>query len=354
MSKNVYIPANAFPLELNEREQAILRSIIHLYLINAKPVGSRSLSKYLERELKLSPATIRNVMSDLEEKEYIKHPHTSAGRIPTDKGYRVYVDSLMTPQDLSEKDLETVKCSVETEASDTILKGATKVIGLISKYLGLAEIPHLYNLIVQKIELIQLSSNRLLVVIALESNIIRTVTLETEFDMHKDNLDEISIYINEKISAKKLGFIKENFSEMIKDFGSSDAPLVRLFIDSVDKIFQLYQEKDRIHIAGTQNLLYLPEFDDLERVRSVIELVENEDVIIHILDSKENQDSDINIMIGKEMQNELLEDYSFVSTKYFIGSAIGSIGLIGPKRMNYAKVIPLVQYVSEMITKKTR
>ncbi len=287
MSKKVYIPIDKISKNLSEREKAILRSIIHLYLINAKPVGSRTLSKYLEKELKISAATIRNVMADLEEKNFIKHPHTSAGRIPTDKGYRVYVDSLMVPQLLSDEELETVRASVDTHTSDTILKDATKVIGLISKYLGLAEIPHLYNMIVQKIELIPLSSTRLLVVIALESNIVRTVTLETEFDMHKDNLKEISTYINEKISSKKLGYIKENFPEMIKDFGNSDAPLVRLFIDSVDKIFRLYQEKERIHIAGTQNLLYLPEFEDLERVRSVIELVENEDVIIHILDQTE-------------------------------------------------------------------
>lgn len=352
MSKQqVYIPKTDISLELNDREKAILRSVIHLYLLNAKPVGSRTLSKYLEKELKLSAATIRNIMADLEEKDFIRHPHTSAGRIPTDKGYRVYVDSLMIPQKLSRKELEMVKESMESDNSENILKDATKVIGIISKYLGLAEIPHLHNLTVQKIELVPLSSNRLLVVIALESNIVRTVTLETEFDVQESSLQDISLYINEKISSKKLGFIKENFPDIIKDFEKSEAPLVRLFIDSLDRIFHLYQDTERIHIAGTQNLLYLPEFEDLDRVRSVIELVENEDVIIHILDQKEQSNEELRIMIGKEMESELLEDYSFVSTKYFIGSARGSIGLIGPKRMNYAKVIPLVQYVSQIISK---
>ena len=349
-SQKVYIPNTYLTAELNEREKAILRSIIHLYLLNAKPVGSRTLSKYLEKELKLSAATIRNVMSDLEDKCFIKHPHTSAGRIPTDKGYRVYVDSLMTPSGLTNKELEIVNANVDMRDSETILKDVSKVIGMISKYLGLAKIPHLYDLVVQRIELIELSSNRLLVVIALESNIVQTVTLETEFDMSEGNLEDVSLYINEKISSKKLGFIKDNFKDIVKDYNDKEAPLVRLFIDSVDQIFHLYQDKDRIHIAGTQNLFCLPEFEDLDRVRSVIELVENEDVIIHILDQIENDDKDLNIIIGNELQNELLEEYSLVSTKYFIGSARGSIGLIGPKRMNYSKVIPLVQYISQLIS----
>ena len=349
--RNVIIPKPEVPRDLTDRERAILRTIIHLYLLNASPVGSRTLAKYLEKELKLSPASIRNIMADLEELDFIGQPHTSAGRIPTDKGYRYYVDSLMNIEILNERVLKTVKQNLRTAPSDSILKEASKVIGIISQYLGIVQIPQLNDLIVQRIELIQISSTRLLVVVAFDSSIVRTVMLETKFEIENKNIDEITSYINEKFSGKPLKFIRDNFTGIINFQGNTDTPLVRLFIDSVDIIFQ-HQYSDRIHIAGTQNLLNYPEFEDVERVRGVIELIENEDIIIHILDKYENNEGDIKVFIGKEMQNELLDDYSLVCTKYKIGSASGSIGLIGPKRMNYSKVISLVQYVSSLISEK--
>jgi heat-inducible transcriptional repressor len=348
---NVYVP-NPKDEKLSSREKSILRSIIHLYILNGAPVGSGSLSKYLEKDLRLSSATIRNIMADLEDMEYISHPHTSAGRIPTDKGYRVYVDSLMDAQLLSEPEKQVVMNNLVTEPAETMLKDASRVLGMISKYLGVVEIPHLTDLIVQKIELIPLSSTRLLVVVALESSIVRTVTLEANFGIDNNKLDQITTYINDRIGGRQLGFLRENFNYLIGDLPETEAPLMRLFIDSVDKLFESYKSTDRIHIAGTRNLLVSPDYEDLLKVRGVIELIEDEDIIIHLLDKSESNEGDIKIIIGKEMQNEILNDYSLVVTKYLIGSAHGSIGLIGPKRMNYSKMISLVQFVSEMISKE--
>ncbi|MCX7736556.1 MAG: heat-inducible transcriptional repressor HrcA [Candidatus Kapabacteria bacterium] len=336
--------------ELNQREIDILRTIIHLYILNATPVGSRSLSKYLEGDYKLSPATIRNVMADLEEMELISHPHTSAGRVPTDKGYRFYVDSLMKREVLSQKEIEALRNSLNPNISEDILKDASKLLGMLSKYLSIVELPHITDLIVFKIELIYITSNRLLVVIALDSNIVRTVTLEVNFEVNEKNLDELSRFINEKISGKPLKYIRDNFKDIISDFNQVDAPLIRLFIDSIDKLFKNPYQSDRIHISGTQNLLKHPEFGDLEKVRSVIELIENEDIIIHIFDTYDTSDKSPQILIGKEIKNELFEDYSLIISNYKYGSATGSIGLIGPKRMNYSKITSLVQYVTDIIS----
>ena len=354
MINKIIIPYHLKNRELSDREKDILRTIIHLYILNAAPIGSRYLSKYLEHELKLSPASIRNIMSDLEEMDYISHPHTSAGRIPTDKGYRFYVDTLMNIENLSDHDMKAVTDNLVTTDAESILRDASKILGFLSRCLSIVEIPHLTNLIVEKIELVSLSATRILVVLALDSKIIRTVTLEADFELSYKELEKMSAYINEKISGKPLNVISKEFKDMIADGEMSKTPLIRLFIDSITQLFAGNIYSDRLHIAGTQHLLEYPEFEDVNRVKSVIELVENEDIIIHILDKYEAESNGMRVLIGREMQHQILDDYSLIVTTYKIGSAKGSIGLIGPKRMNYPKLTSLVHYVGEMISMKQK
>lgn len=335
---------------LNDREQEILRSIVNLYILKAVPVGSRKLSKFLEGKLSLSPASLRNIMSDLEELDYINHPHTSAGRIPTDKGYRFYVDSLKIIEDLTSSEISEVqKLSKMNELSDQILKDASKLLGSLSKYLSIVSIPKLIDVLVRKIELIALSSNRLLVILELESNIIRTVTLEADFGIDDKNINILKNYLNDRVSGKSLGYIRDNFNKIVIDFDAQNSPMIRLFLDFADKIFKDEAAQDKILTSGTQNLISYPEFEDLSKVRSIIELVENKDMVIHLLDEQLNTDG-TKVLIGSESGNELLEDYSIVLSRYRIGSAMGSIGLIGPKRMNYAKMLALVNQVSSILS----
>ncbi len=334
---------------LSERERLILRKIVHLYILKASPIGSRFLAKYLKDDLDLSAASIRNVMADLEELEYISHPHTSAGRVPTDKGYRFYVDTLHEIEKMKEIDFVEVQQKLTTDDTGTALKEASKMLGMLSKYLGVVRFPYLKDMIVQKIDLLSITPERILVIIALESNIVRTVTLEAEFDIATRYIDEIRNYINEKAAGKNLGFLKDNFADLISDFELKDTPFVQLFIESVDKIFQKHSEEAKVLISGTHNLLEYPEFEDLSRIKGVIEMVENEDIIIHLLDNAFGS-KNIDIMIGSEMENRLLDDYAFVKTSYKIGSASGSIGLIGPKRMNYPRMISIVKSVSKLLS----
>jgi heat-inducible transcriptional repressor len=338
--------------ELNEREKSILRTIIHLYLLNASPVGSRNISKYLERELKLSPATIRNVMADLEEKDFISHLHTSAGRFPTDKGYRYYVDSLMKLEQISENEKITVKKNLNLSNPEDMLKDVSRIIGMISRYLGFVELPNLKQLILIKIELIPLSTNRILAVLALDSNIVKTITMEADFEINQNHLLQINQLLNEKISGKPINYISEHFNSILIDHFTTSTPLVRLFIDSIDSLFKKSNHNERVILSGTQNLLSYPEFEDLSKVKGVIELIENEDMIIHLLDEQKVSDETVKILIGKELNNQLFDDYSIVVTNYHIGSANGSVGLIGPKRMNYSKIISLLSYISHFINKK--
>lgn len=334
--------------DLSDREREILMRIVRLYILKAAPIGSRALAKYLEGEISLSPASIRNVMADLEELEYISHPHTSAGRVPTDKGYRFYVDSLNEYSALNESEINSVRDNLQTTDPNTILRDASKVLGMLSRYLGVVKIPLIRECKVQRLEIIPLSSTRLLVVLALDSNVVRTVSIEAEFELDQKNISQISQYINERISGKPIGFIKENFREIICDFPDQNIPLVRLFTESLDNIFD-EQKDDRLLVAGTQNLLDLPEFENKEKIRSVIELIENHDIVIHLLDKFEVP-GDIKVLIGSEMNDNILDDYSLVLGSYQFGSGIGTIGLIGPKRMNYPKMISIVKTVSTVLS----
>lgn len=348
MQKSINI-ANKIQHELNDREREILRQIVQLYILNAVPVGSRYLSKFIQDELKLSPATLRNIMSDLEDLEYISHPHTSAGRIPTDKGYRFYVDTISKFEKLNKKEILSVNDSLTHAGNDAVFKNASKILGLLSRYLGIVQFPNIRDLTVQKIELIELSSTKILVVVALESNIIRTVTIEADFENDIKNLDEISRSLNEKISGKNLNYIRDNFSDIINDFTLRHTPLIRLFTDSVDKIFARESSGDKVAITGTHHLLDYPEFENPNKVRGVIELVENEDIIIHLFEQFDESDK-VQVYIGKEINNNILQEYSLIKSTYKVGTACGSIGLIGPKRMNYAKMISIVQYVTDILS----
>jgi len=355
-------------IELNSRQQEILNSIINLYILKAVPIGSRPLSKHIEGKLNLSPATIRNVMADLEDMNYIAHPHTSAGRVPTDKGYRYYVDSLFN-MDLNNNKTQTENVWAYDNSEllnlenlkndgDTIFREASKIIGMMSKFLAIVTFPDIYELIVEKIELIQLSSTKILVVTALNSNIVRTVTMENNIELNSKNIELIKILINERVQGRTLQFIKDNFFDLVKDVDSENAPIIRLFIDSLDLLFEKYKTNEKVITTGTQNLLDYPESINTEKLKSVIELVENDNIIIHLLDNNienlgtNNDNLQTKVLIGKEIKNDIFEDYSLVISPYHYGNAIGTIGVIGPKRMNYQKMISLINTVSNVISIK--
>lgn len=344
----MYESMNRIGKELTEREREILMQIVRLYILKASPIGSFTLSKYLEGVLNLSPATIRNVMADLEELEYITHPHTSAGRIPTDKGYRFYVDSINDYIQVNETEINKVRENLSSADTSNILRDTSKILGMLSNYLSIVKIPKIVDCKVVKLDIIKLSSNRLLIVLALDSNIVRTISLEVDYEIDDKHLFQINQYINEKISNKTIKFIKENFHNLLSDYPSKNIPLLRLFTESLDDIFTTKNE-EQLLVAGTQNLLQYPEFESKERIKSIIELIENQDIVIHLLDEYE-EPGNVKVLIGSEMNDSILDEYALVLSSYKLGSSYGSIGLIGPKRMNYPKIISLVKAVSAALS----
>lgn len=334
--------------ELNEREKTILQNIVYSFIQTAVPVGSRYISK--RREISLSPATIRNVMSDLEFMGYIDHPHTSAGRIPTDKGYRFYVNELMDLERLSEQDQSSIQKHLQGNIeTDEALKAASKILGTISNQLSVVSAPRMTTGIFEKLELIQVSSTRLLVIISVRSGLVKTIMMEIHSELPKAKLEQVSQLLNERLSGLTLHEIRETFAERVRDFQHEDSGLIRLFIDSIDKLFD-ENRKEKIHIGGTKNILTQPEFETAKNFKSVIELMENQDIIIHVLENSETEGHAAKVTIGEESRVDDLKDFSLVTSHYSVGDLTGTIGVLGPKRMNYSKMIPLVDYVASAIS----
>ncbi len=331
--------------ELNDRERTILQAVVQLFILHASPVGSRIVSKFLEREMKLSPATIRNIMADLEDHGYIAHPHTSAGRMPTDKGYRFYVDALMDVDHLPHQDT-AILGELAQRPKELLLKDASKILSSLSHHLAVVRIPRFGDVLVRHVEILPLSSERLVVILSLESDIVQTITMETSSLPTAGTVDEVKRLINERLVGRPLHALSEIFPEVHRDDQGATPSLVRLFVEHVERLGTIGTGTS-VHVAGAQQLLTLPEFEDPGRMRSVIELIEDEDVIIHLVDSA-TQDG-LSVRIGNELAHEQFTDYSVVTTTYRVGSAKGSVSLIGPKRMQYSRMMSLVQMVSNVI-----
>jgi heat-inducible transcriptional repressor len=337
--------------DLNEREKNILRYIIQQFILTASPVGSRNITK--KYDVGLSPASVRNIMSDLEESGYIGHPHTSAGRIPTDKGYRLYVDSLMELQRLKsfEKDFINKKLDGNLIENDDIIRVTSNLLSNITKQLACVTYPKLDTGILEKLQLVILTSTRILVVITIKSGLVKTITLELSTEIKASQLEYVQSLLNERLAGLTFTEIRESFKDRFKDLEQDHQTIIRLFVDSVDKIFKDFKNPDNVVITGARNVIRQPEFEDPERFQSVIELIEDKDIIIHILDKKGNFEPDqVFISIGSENENKKLSEYSFISQEYQLGDVSGTLGIIGPKRMEYSKIIAIVNYVAKMLT----
>lgn len=337
---------------LSEREELVLRSIVQHFILTANPVGSRFLSKRFEEE-SLSAATIRNTMADLEEKGLISHPHTSAGRVPTDRGYRLYVDTLMVDVGLSDQERATIRRNiVGSGATPVLMREAARLVAHISKQLGIVTAPEILDGILARIELVPLSSVRLLLVLAIEKSIIRTITLEVHESYEREGLDTLVAVLNERLCGFTLRDIRNSLAQRLQDVVDPDG-LVRLLVERSSTIFAPPDEIERVQVSPAGSIFDQPEFATPEQLRGIVELIENEEMVIHLLDRRghDAEEGNVEIAIGSEIGDERLADYSMITTRYRIGSTTGTIGLIGPRRMNYSRMRTVVDYIARTITK---
>lgn len=337
--------------ELNQREKAILRSIVQQFILTATPVGSRNITK--KYDIGFSPATVRNVMADLEESGYINHPHTSAGRIPTDKGYRYYVDSLMDVEKINTKEKSFIDNSLNQIADETdeLVKVTSKLLSSITRQIACVSYPNLESGILEKIQIITLTSTKILVVISIKSGLVKTITMELDTEMRESQIESVQVLLNEKLSGLSLVDIRNTFKERFIDVEDEQKPIIRLFVDSVDKLFKDEVKSERLIVTGAKNILQQPEFENPENFQSIVELIEDKDVIIHIMEkSSESKKEEVYISIGSEHLEKKLKEYSFVSKEYKFGETSGTLGIIGPKRMEYSRIVAIVDYLAKVLS----
>jgi len=339
--------------ELNDRERRVLEAVIQTYVETAEPAGSRMLSHRCN--LGVSAATIRNTMSDLEEKGFLFHPHASAGRVPTDKAYRHYVDSLahMAPLVAGERERLAEEIAGAGFAIEAILRRAAQSLGVLTQELGVALGPQLDDIVLERLELVRVTHERVLVVLSLQGGTLRTVFVEARAPIADDALAHVAVVLNERLAGLRLGTIRSSVSERLRDTpagGPGAGELLNIFVQEGDQLFD-------VPLAGGENLLLgqasvlaeQPEFASNENLRRLMELTETRQQLAEML-RRRAAISGLSITIGNEHGDPRLERFTLVTSEYRVGRLTGLIGVIGPTRMPYDKVIAMVHHTSQLLT----
>ena len=340
--------------QLSARERRVLEAVIQTYVQTAEPAGSRTVSRQFG--LGVSPATIRNTMSDLEEKGFLFHPHTSAGRIPTNKAYRAYVDALLggTPVGHSaDREKLTEALTGSDSPIETILRRAAQSHGVLTQELGVAMQPRLAASVLRSLDLVRVNDERLLMVLSLEGGAVRSVFVEVAGSIAESALTEVTKVLNERLAGLTLEDIRASVGSRLRDTVSAPSAreLLNIFVQEAEALFDQNISRGEQHILLGQAsvLAEQPEFAAADRMRRLIELTERPQDLADAL-RRRGQTSGISITIGAEHEDERLRDFTVVTAEYHTGSLAGVIGVIGPTRMPYEKVISLVNHTSQLLS----
>lgn len=340
--------------DLTERERQVLDAVVRTYVASAEPAGSRTLSRAFD--LGVSAATVRNTMSDLEEKGYLYHPHTSAGRVPTDLAYRFFVDRLMEPLALSAAERESLEREVGAAGSSAIerlVMHATRALSLISNELGVALAPRIEDAVLERLELIQVSSNKVLLVATIRGGVVRTVYVDLPIEVPQDLLVQITVALNERLSGSTLQDIRRTLPHRLRDLsvGEGGGEVMNVFVQSGAELFDLRAlDAAQLHLGHTSVLAAQPEFENGERLKGLIELTEQRDLLAAAV-GRHRPGGRIRITIGGENDSSILTDFTLVTAEYRVGDLRGVIGVIGPTRMPYEKVVTIVDYTSTLVSR---
>jgi heat-inducible transcriptional repressor len=341
------------PSELSDRERRVLEAVIQSYVETAEPAGSRTLSRRFE--LGVSAATIRNTMSDLEEKGFLFHPHTSAGRVPTDKAYRTYVDSIIQVAPVRRREHTTLEEQMGSAGSaiETILRRAAQSLGVLTQELGVALGPSLDQTVLLRLELVRLSHERLLMALVLQGGAMRTVFVEVRGEIADDAVAEVTVVLNERLAGLTLREIRASLGVRLRDASAHPGAhdLLNIFVQEGDQLFDVpaTPEEQNVLIGQPSLLAEQPEFSSGESMRRLIALTETREHLAGLLRSRSTSPG-ISITIGNEHADPRFEQFTVVTAEYRAGSLSGVIGVIGPTRMPYEKVISLVRHTSTLVT----
>jgi len=337
--------------ELTERERRVLEAVIQSYVETAQPAGSNAIARKFG--LGVSPATIRNTMSDLEEKGLLYHPHTSSGRVPTDVAYRLYVDSILPLPRKQLREIDQLSSQITTGGSavEGILRRAAQSLGVITQELGVALGPRLDNSLLDRLDLVRLSSERLLVALTLSGGAVRTIFVEARGQIADSALAEVTRVLNERVGGLTLREIRTTLGARLRDTGPTReaSELLNVFIEEGEQLFESAIQGDDIMLGQASLLAEQPEFSTVGNMRKLVALTETREHLADLLRARSDTPG-ITITIGNEHKDPKLENFTIVTAQYHSGSVAGVIGVIGPTRMPYDKVISLVTHTSRLLT----
>lgn len=333
---------------LSEREHQVLEAIVRNYILKAEPTSSRYLAR--QTDFDLCAASIRNVMSDLEERGYITHPHTSAGRVPTDHGYRYYVDRVMNYIELPDTVKQQIRNALITvDQSDLhlLLEAASRALSRTTNQLGVILAPKLCNGVLSRLFIFNVAEKRYIFNIALDFGFVKTMVLEFETEIPQERLECACRILTSKFNGKTLAEMCSADEGAYDDVPDFDLGIVRLLVPSIKKMVQ-GDTAGSVFTEGQTNVLLQPEFFDRTRVGAVIEILEEKNLLMHLFETSGDEDR-VLVSIGGENNKGQLESFSVIKTKYAIGNMTGSLGVIGPKRMPYPLLISAVKYTAGVL-----
>ena len=323
--------------ELDERKQKILHAIIQNYLETGEPVGSRTISKYAD--LGLSSATIRNEMSDLEEMGYIIQPHTSAGRIPSDMGYRFYVDQLMKEKEQEVTEMKELMIQRQ-DKMELVLKQMAKVLAANTNYATMITSPQYHRTKLKFIQLSVISEDQLLAVVVAEGNVVKNKVIPISHGLDNETILKLNILLNTSLNGLTMEEINLSTIAKLKEQAGIHSEVINSVLDAVAEAIQMDDDLE-VYTSGTTNIFKYPELADSTKASALISAFEDKQQLASLMeDMKDGEDTGIQVYIGNETPGQTMKDCSVVTTTYELGEGMrGTIGIVGPKRRDYEKVV---------------
>ncbi len=335
---------------LNTRQKQVLTAIVDQYIVKAEPVSSKILS--VHPLLHASSATIRNTMAELEELGFVEQPHASAGRLPTDRGYRTYVDELMPIEKLPEIEKRNIEAQIsENEDEQELLKHTAQMLERLTHQMGLAVSPSMEEGLFKNLSLMPLSENRIMIILSVSDAIIRTTLVNSGIETSIYRLESIARRINDKFEGKNVSFLNAFLKGPPENGLSEEERNAFKFLDrSISKLFQNQQEEE-IRFSGAKNILNSQNFENLEDLEGVLDLLDSKMAMVHFLRQR-NEREGVHVTIGEEhRQGYPLRSVSIVTSAFEMGGSHGVVGLIGPKRMPYSRLISIVDFTAKTLSR---
>lgn len=334
--------------EVSEKAQKLIKALVERYIADGQPVGSRTLLE--QANLQVSPATVRNIMADLEEKGYVTSPHTSAGRVPTARAYRLFVDSLIQVEPVRDYVIQSIKSKLDPDMSaQELIASASGMLSEVTHMAGLVTVPRRDQVMLRHVEFLGLNDNRVLVIMVLDDHEVQNRIIYTKQRYSEAQLKEASNFVNQSFLGQSLGRVRSLLISSMKSDRETMNTLMRTTLEVAEQAFRTEEKSDYV-LAGQENLLDLYQSEALTDLRELFKAFSLKGDILHLLDRCMESEG-IKLFIGQESGYELLDDCTVVTSPYSVdGQLVGVLGVIGPTRMAYERVIPVVDATARILS----